>query len=86
MHSESLWVAVSETGWRQTEIQFDDVLPGQSLWRQGMTPVLAQEQFDQDILSDLGNVISNFIESGQVWALLIGFVLGYVLRGVTTYR
>ncbi|MEM6713867.1 MAG: hypothetical protein AAF622_02230 [Cyanobacteria bacterium P01_C01_bin.147] len=44
------------------------------------------EQFEQDILADLGNVVSNFIESGQVWALIIGFVLGYVLRGVTTYR
>ncbi|NEQ44871.1 MAG: hypothetical protein F6K00_15420 [Leptolyngbya sp. SIOISBB] len=86
MHSESLWMAVSETGWRQPETQFDDTLASQNLWRQGMTPILAQEQFEQDILADLGNVIGNFIESGQVWALLIGFVLGYILRGVTTYR
>ena len=86
MHSESLWTAVSETGWRQPETQFGETLASQNLWRQSMTPVLAQEQFEQDILADLGNAIGNFIESGQVWALIIGFVLGYVLRGVTTYR
>ncbi|MGF1458530.1 MAG: hypothetical protein ACFBSG_05835 [Leptolyngbyaceae cyanobacterium] len=40
-------------------------------------PIVAQ-QFEQDVVSDIGNAISTFIESGQIWALLIGFVLGYV--------
>jgi hypothetical protein len=47
--------------------------------------VLAQ-QFDQDILGDLGSAFRTFIDSGQVWALIIGFILGYMLRSVTTYR
>lgn len=85
MHSESLWVAISEVGWRQSDLQTDATVDAGSLLRYQPTPILA-EQFEQDIIADLGNVMNTFIESGQVWALLIGFVLGYVLRGVTTYR
>lgn len=47
--------------------------------------VVAQ-QFDQDILGDLGTMVGNFIESGQIWALIIGFVLGYLFRSMTTYQ
>ncbi|NER82590.1 MAG: hypothetical protein F6K42_24125 [Leptolyngbya sp. SIO1D8] len=43
-------------------------------------------QFDQDILGDLSTAFQNFIDSGQVWALIIGIVLGYVVRGITTYK
>ena len=85
MYSESLWVAVSEEGWRPPNPSAELNFGIGAVLRQHPTPVLA-EQFEQDILADLGNVVSNFIESGQVWALIIGFVLGYVLRGVTTYR
>lgn len=46
--------------------------------------VLAQ-QFDQDILGDMGRLWNTFIESGQVWALLIGIVVGYLLRNLTAY-
>lgn len=84
MHSESLWMAVSETGWRQPDPPTSVALGRGETWQQ--QPILAQEQFEQDIIGDLGNAIGYFIESGQVWALLVGFILGYVLRGVTTYR
>ena len=51
---------------------------------QEATPVLlAQQQFDQDVLGDINEGFSNFIESGQVWALLIGLILGYFIRGLT---
>jgi hypothetical protein len=46
--------------------------------------VLAQ-QFDQDILGDMGNLWNTFIESGQVWALVIGIVVGYMIRNLTAY-
>lgn len=46
--------------------------------------VLAQ-QFDQDILGDMGSLWNIFIESGQVWALIIGVVIGYLVRGLTAY-
>ncbi|NJN20302.1 MAG: hypothetical protein HC812_02705 [Leptolyngbya sp. RL_3_1] len=47
--------------------------------------VLAQ-QFDQDILGDLGGAFKTFIDSGQVWALIIGIIIGYLFRGMTTYK
>ncbi|MBD0336619.1 MAG: hypothetical protein ICV62_14115 [Cyanobacteria bacterium Co-bin13] len=51
---------------------------------QAQAMVLAQ-QFDQDVLGDMGNAWNTFIQSGQVWALVIGLVLGYLIRGMTTY-
>lgn len=46
--------------------------------------VLAQ-QLDVDILADIQNWWNNFIRSGQIWALFIGFVLGYLFKGITSY-
>ena len=46
--------------------------------------VLAQ-QFDQDILGDMGKLWNTFIDSGQVWALIIGIVIGYMVRSLTAY-
>jgi hypothetical protein len=46
--------------------------------------VLAQ-QFDTNVFGDFWTTWDNFIESGQVWALLIGLVLGYLIRGFTSY-
>ncbi|MEM8809667.1 MAG: hypothetical protein AAGF01_26895 [Cyanobacteria bacterium P01_G01_bin.38] len=47
-------------------------------------PVMGQ-YFDQDFFGSSGEILNNFVESGQVWALLIGFVIGYLVRGLTTY-
>lgn len=48
------------------------------------SPIIAQ-QFDQDILGDISDAWNNFIDSGQVWALIIGIVLGYMIRNLTAY-
>lgn len=48
------------------------------------SPVLAQ-QFDQDILGDMVSIWNNFVESGQLWALLFGVVLGYMIRNLTAF-
>lgn len=48
------------------------------------TPVIAQH-FEDNFFDHSGDILGNFVESGQLWALLIGVVLGYVIRGVTTY-
>ncbi|MEN9207931.1 MAG: hypothetical protein Q6L50_10075 [Gloeomargarita sp. GMQP_bins_120] len=50
----------------------------------GSLLVLAQ-QSSPDILADLNNAWNNFIESGQWVALLVGLVLGYLLRMFTSY-
>jgi hypothetical protein len=46
--------------------------------------VLAQ-QFQQDILGDLTKAFGKFVKTGQLWAMLIGFVLGFVFKSITSY-
>lgn len=43
----------------------------------------AQAVQDVDILGDFQNAWNNFIKTGQVWALIIGFFLGWAFRGFT---
>ncbi|BAU40469.1 hypothetical protein [Leptolyngbya sp. O-77] len=47
-------------------------------------PTLAQ-QFDTDVFAGVRRAADNFVKTGQVWALLIGIIIGYLLRGFTTY-
>lgn len=61
-----------------------------SLGWQLLAPVLSEEIVaqalkDPDILGDIQTAFNNFVQSGQIWALLIGLVIGYLLRGLTTY-
>jgi hypothetical protein len=51
-----------------------------------LTPVsslLAQTIEDPDIIGQLEDAWYNFIDSGQVWALLIGTFFGYTFKGFT---
>lgn len=47
--------------------------------------IVAQTITDSDLLGDFQRAYSNFVDSGQVWALLIGLVLGYMIRSLTSY-
>lgn len=38
-----------------------------------------------DLMADMQKAFENFIESGQVWALLIGIFFGYLFKGFTSY-
>ena len=44
---------------------------------------IVAQSFDQDVLGDIKSGFTNFVETGQVWALLIGLVVGFVIRGLT---
>lgn len=46
--------------------------------------VLAQ-QLDTDVFAGTRNWFNNFLQSGQLWALIIGFILGYIFKGMTSY-
>lgn len=48
------------------------------------TPIIAQH-FDQDLIGDTGTMLKGFYESGQLWALLIGIVLGYGFKSFASY-
>ena len=47
--------------------------------------VLAQTVQDPDVLGQMQKSFNNFIKSGQVWALGIGVVLGYMIKGFTSF-
>ncbi|MEG3437065.1 hypothetical protein V0288_08035 [Pannus brasiliensis CCIBt3594] len=40
---------------------------------------------DVDIIGSFQKWFSNFIKSGQVWALIVGIVAGYLFKGMTSY-
>ena len=46
--------------------------------------VLAQ-QTDADLVENFKDAVNNFIESGQVYAFILGIILGYLVRKFTTY-
>lgn len=45
--------------------------------------LLAQSIEDPDVLGQIQDAWYNFIDSGQVWALLIGSFFGYTFKGFT---
>ncbi len=44
---------------------------------------LAQAVSDPDVLGQMTRWFQNFVSSGQLAALIIGFVVGFVFRGIT---
>ena len=47
--------------------------------------ILAQTVEDPDVLGQMQDAWNNFIETGQVWALLIGVFFGYLFKSLTSY-
>ncbi|MGK7954768.1 MAG: hypothetical protein AB4063_05840 [Crocosphaera sp.] len=50
----------------------------------GASHLFAQKIEDPQIIETMQKSWRNFIESGQVWALGIGFVIGYIFRTFTS--
>jgi hypothetical protein len=44
---------------------------------------LLAQQFKQDVMGDVGKGWDSFVKSGQIWALIIGVVVGYLFRSIT---
>jgi hypothetical protein len=44
--------------------------------------VFAQQEQQPDLITNVSNAWRNFVESGQVWALLIGIFIGWFFRGI----
>ncbi|MDY7012666.1 MAG: hypothetical protein SVX43_03520 [Cyanobacteriota bacterium] len=44
--------------------------------------ILAQNVEDPDVMGQMQRAFQNFVESGQVWALIIGFVLGFGFKSL----
>lgn len=63
---------------------WQDKLCWESIPNLGLVHILAQNFEDVDIIADFQKSWKNFVESGQIWALGIGFVLGYMFRTFTS--
>ncbi|MBW4585669.1 hypothetical protein G7B40_008280 [Aetokthonos hydrillicola Thurmond2011] len=47
--------------------------------------VVAQQITDPNVIGQMEHAFNHFVQTGQVWALLIGLVIGYMIRNLTTY-
>ncbi|MBW4509929.1 MAG: hypothetical protein KME64_25955 [Scytonematopsis contorta HA4267-MV1] len=47
--------------------------------------VIAQSVRDPNILGQMQRAFTHFVQTGQAWAMLIGLVIGYMLRNLTSY-
>lgn len=47
--------------------------------------ILAQTIRDPDLMGQLQRSFTNFVQTGQAWALLIGLAIGYMIRNLTSY-
>jgi hypothetical protein len=47
--------------------------------------IVLANQFNQDILGDLTKAFNKFVKSGQLLAMAIGFVIGYIFKSITSY-
>ena len=47
--------------------------------------ILLAQTYEDNLGSNVQGAWDNFIQSGQVWALVIGFVVGYIFRSITSY-
>ncbi|MDM9582869.1 MULTISPECIES: hypothetical protein [unclassified Nostoc] len=61
-------------------------LTSQFLWHLPVNwTALAQTITDPNVMGQMQKAWSHFIQTGQVWALLIGLVIGYMIRNLTSY-
>ncbi|HEY9823939.1 MAG TPA: hypothetical protein V6D19_00710 [Stenomitos sp.] len=47
--------------------------------------LLIAQTYKEDLFGSMQQAWNNFILTGQVWALIIGFVVGYIFRSITSY-
>jgi hypothetical protein len=58
----------------------------QLVWHSfGNYPVIAQQITDPNVVGQMQKAFNHFVQTGQVWALLIGLVIGYMIRNLTSY-
>lgn len=47
--------------------------------------VLAQQIKETDLGGDVSKAWNHFVKTGQVWAFLIGLIIGYMMKAFTSY-
>ncbi|NHC34839.1 hypothetical protein [Scytonema millei] len=57
----------------------------QILWHLPWHSPLAQSIKDPDLLGQWQKAFDHFIQTGQVWALLIGIFIGFLVKSMTSF-
>ena len=57
----------------------------QIFWSLPWHTTLAQTVKDPDLLGQWHKAFDHFVQSGQVWALLIGFFIGFLFKSMTSF-
>ena len=57
----------------------------QMLWQLPLHGTLAQSIKDPDLLGQWQKAFDHFIQTGQVWALLIGIFIGFLVKSMTSF-
>lgn len=57
----------------------------QLLWHPHLDGSLLAQQFETDVFANTRSAFDNFVKSGQLWAFVIGLVIGYLVRSFTSY-
>ncbi len=60
-------------------------VPVGSLQKASATTPLIAQQFNDNLFNNFQGTFNQFVEFGQVWALLVGILLGYLIRSLTAY-
>lgn len=55
------------------------------LWQASIDSPLLAQKFNENVFSRFNTALDHFIATGQIWAMLAGLVIGYLVRGFTTY-
>jgi hypothetical protein len=54
-------------------------------WQLPFDLAQANKKLEVDLFGDVQRSFDNFVKTGQVWAFLIGIILGYIVRSFTSY-
>jgi hypothetical protein len=46
---------------------------------------IAASAYNADILADIQQAWNHFVQTGQLWALIIGVIVGYIFRSITSF-
>ncbi len=65
--------------WQQLELMTEI----QTQYRQELLAQNIGELTEVDIVGDMQEAWNSFVDSGQIWALIIGVVLGYIFKSFT---
>ena len=47
--------------------------------------IVAQTLKQTDLAGDVQKTFNHFVQTGQIWALLTGLIIGYLFRSLTSY-